>query len=112
MISVCASRTISTSEGYMQYRIGKPGALEMRYPETLTHPRGRFRYGLEHQGNQWLEFDQGGYNYVIYEELRSPEDGVLVSKGDAEVARITCNGGGIEIVRPDLLGTADTPYGN
>jgi len=112
-ISVCASRKISASEGYIQYRIGKPGALEMRYPETLAHPRGRFRYTLYLQGNQSLEFTRGGFNYSIVEDLRSPEDGIIVTKNDADVARITCNGGGaIEIQRPDLLGIADTPYGN
>ncbi len=112
-ISVCASRKISAREGYIQYRIGKPGALEMLYPETLAHPRGQFRYSLYIQGNQSLEFTRGGYDYAIFEDLRSPEDGIIVTKNDADVARITCNGGGaIEIQRPDLLGIADTPYGN
>jgi hypothetical protein len=85
----------------------------MRYPETLAHPRGQFRYSLYIQGNQSLEFTRGGYDYAIFEDLRSPEDGIIVTKNDADVARITCNGGGaIEIQRPDLLGIADTPYGN
>lgn len=112
-ISVCASRKISASDGYMQYRIGRPGALEMRYPETLTHPRGHFRYTLYIQGNQSLEFTKGGYEYAIVEDLRTPEDGVGVWKDGIEITRIVCNGGGfIEITRPDLLGIADTPYGN
>lgn len=113
IVSVCASRRITASEGYMQYRIGKPGALEMSYPEALGHPRGKFRYTLYLQGNQSLEFDKSGFHYSVFEDLRSAEDGVFVTKNDADVARITCNGGGgIEIVRPDLLGIADTPYGN
>lgn len=112
-ISVCASRKITGSEGYIQYRIGRPGALEMRYPETLAHPRGQFRYSLYIQGNQSLEFSRGGYDYSIFEDLRSDEDGIIVTKNDVQVARITCNGGGfIELQRPDLLGIADTPYGN
>lgn len=113
IVSVCASRKITASEGYMQYRIGKPGALEMSYPDAPTHPRGKFRYTLYIQGNQSLEFDKGGFHYSVVEDLRSDEDGVIVTKNDVDVAHITCNGGGgIEIVRPDLLGIADTPYGN
>ena len=114
VVSVCASRKITASEGYIQYRIGRPGALEMRYPEALEHPRGKFRYALYIQGNQSLEFDKGGFHYSVFEDLRSDEDGVFVTKNDADVGRITCNGGGegIDIVRPDLLGIADTPYGN
>lgn len=113
-ISVCASRAITATSGYMQYRAGKPGKLELQYPETPAHPRGRFRYTLYIQGNESLEFSNKGYDYSVVEDLRSADDGVYVMKDGAEIGRITCNGGGegFHITRPDLLGMADTPYGN
>ena len=113
-ISVCASPRISATAGYIQYRIGRPGRLELQHPATRVHPRGRFRYSLAPNGNTSLEFDTGGHTYAVFEALREPEDGVLVMKGDRIVSEITCNGGGegFNIVRPDLLGIADTPYGN
>eukprot|EP01035_Chromulina_nebulosa_P059705 gene59705-81699_t len=47
---------------------------------------------------------KAAFPYAIFEDLRSPEDGIIVTKNDAEVARITCNGGGaIEIQRRKLV---------
>lgn len=113
-ISVCASRRISATEGYIQYRMGKPGKLELAYPASRVHPRGRFEYRLYIQGNTSLSFRNGGYEYSLVDDLRSAEDEVLVDKDGKLVSRIVCNSGGtgFEIVRPDLLGISESPYGN
>lgn len=114
VISVCASDPISGDTGYIQYRIGRPPRTELVYPANKAPPRGRFAYRLTPQGDTSLSFSNGGYDYEVYDILRSEEDGVRVSKGGKTVAHIRCNGGGsgFEIVRPDLLGIADSPYGN
>lgn len=114
VISVCASDPVSGDEGYIQYRIGKPPRTELVYPAKKAPPRGRFAFRLTPQGDVTLSFSNGGYHYEVYDILRSEEDGVIVSKGGKEVAHIRCNGGGtgMQIVRPDLLGIADSPYGN
>ncbi len=92
-ISICASRDLDETQGYAQYRIGRPGALEMEYPATRVHPRGRFTYTLYPQGNQTLDFSNGGYDYRVFEDLRSREDGVYVERNGAQVSQITCDGG-------------------
>lgn len=92
-ISICASRDLDETQGYAQYRIGRPGALEMEYPATRVHPRGRFTYTLYAQGNQTLDFSNGGYDYRVFEDLRSREDGVYVERNGGEVSQITCDGG-------------------
>lgn len=98
-ISVCASATLNAKQGYAQYRIGRPGALEMEYPTTRIHPRGRFTYTLYPQGNSTLAFTNGAYNYSVFEDLRSTEDGVYVERGDDLVNTIKCNGGtGFDVV--------------
>lgn len=98
-ISVCASATLNPKQGYAQYRIGRPGALEMEYPTTRVHPRGRFTYTLYPQGNSTLAFTNGAYNYSVFEDLRSTEDGVYVERGDDLVNNIKCNGGtGFDVV--------------
>lgn len=114
VISVCASEPVSGDSGYIQYRIGKPPRTELVYPAKMLPPRGRFAYRLTPQGDVSLSFSNGGFDYEVYDILRSEEDGVIVSKGGKEVAHIRCNGGGtgMEIIRPDLLGIADSPYGN
>jgi hypothetical protein len=92
-ISICASNPLNETEGYAQYRIGRPGALEMEYPATRVHPRGRFVYTTYPQGNQTLDFSNGGYDYRVFEELRSTDDGVYVERNGELVSQITCNGG-------------------
>jgi hypothetical protein len=112
-ISVCASRTLTPTQGYIQYRAGQPGALELQYPASRVHPRGLFTYSLYIQGNTSLSFTNNGYTYSLVDDLRSAEDQVIVSQGDRDISTITCNsGGGFNIQRPDLLGIAATPYGN
>ncbi|HYD43709.1 MAG TPA: hypothetical protein VEA79_00435 [Phenylobacterium sp.] len=114
VISVCASDPVSGDEGYIQYRIGRPPRTELVYPARKVPPRGKFAFRLTPQGDVALSFSNGGYDYEVYDILRSEEDGVIVSKGGKEVAHIRCNGGGtgMQIVRPDLLGIAGSPYGN
>lgn len=92
-ISVCASASLNRKEGYAQYRIGRPGALEMEYPTTRVHPRGRFTYTLYPQGNSTLAFTNGAYEYSLFEDLRSTEDGVYVERGEDLVNSIKCNSG-------------------
>jgi len=92
-ISVCASADLNPKEGYAQYRIGRPGALEMEYPTTRVHPRGRFTYTLYPQGNSTLSFTNGAYKYSLFEDLRSTEDGVYVERGDDLISNIRCNSG-------------------
>lgn len=42
MISVCASQGFSATTGYVQYRFGTPGNIELSYPEKLSPPNGHF----------------------------------------------------------------------
>lgn len=92
-ISICASNPLNETEGYAQYRIGRPGALEMEYPSTRVHPRGRFVYTTYPQGNQTLDFKNGGYDYRVFEDLRSQDDAVYVERNGEPVSEIICNGG-------------------
>ena len=107
-ISVCASRVLTADQGYIQYRAGRRGQIELAYPAERVHPRGLFKYEVYPQGDTALSFANGGYDYTVVEDLRSDEDLVLVAKGGAEASRIVCNGGGagIEIRGADLLGIA------
>jgi hypothetical protein len=113
IVSLCASRAISETEGYIQYRIGKPGDLELQFPAQHEHPRGRFTYGLGIQGNSWIAFTNGGYEYQVFDELRSAEDGVLVSQDGQQVARVVCAfDGGFNLTGTDRLGMSETAFGN
>ncbi|WP_158818338.1 hypothetical protein [Methylocapsa sp. S129] len=40
IVSLCSSRDLSPSSGYMQYRFGKANAVELAYPPTKIPPKG------------------------------------------------------------------------
>lgn len=44
LISLCAARGLDERRGYLQYRFGSPGAVELEFPAERRHPRGSFEY--------------------------------------------------------------------
>lgn len=87
VISLCASRNLSNSVGYLQYRFGTESTIELQYPEQRLHPRGRFffssvSYSRGVTGH--LTFANGPYRYVQYDELSGnnyPKQGHTESHG-------------------------------
>jgi hypothetical protein len=111
-ISVCASKELTATTGYIQYRAGNPGKVELTYPAAKVHPRGRFTAGFYPQGNTSLDFRNGGYAYSVVEQLRSDEDEVIVEDPAGKmVSHTICNGGGGLNFSPDEMTTLGvTPH--
>jgi hypothetical protein len=86
--SLCSSKDLSPTTGYMQYRAGKSSETEFTFPEHLEHPKGYFRLGLAPRG-AWLTFSNAGYEYFIYEPLIGPTL-IDVVKSQSPVASVTC----------------------
>ena len=99
VVSVCGSEKISTTTGYLQYRIGKPGkSPELDIPRDKTQPQNFFAYGAVSRSAkgsiQNLTFDSGDYNYTIYRFTHAFEgnsSGVAVKKQGKIISYIRCN---------------------
>lgn len=65
---ICASKDLSTTSGYMQYRAGSNGKAEFVFPSQRLVPIGQFKFGLLARGAQ-LTFQNGGFTYEIVEPL-------------------------------------------
>lgn len=96
--SVCASKNLSSSLGYMQYRFGKKGAIESKIPETTnTHP-SKYTNGntimYSGGGGAYLRFIKGQYGYVMYGGMGRgwEKDGVAVEKNGAVILNLPCKG--------------------
>lgn len=87
--SICSSKDLSATAGYMQYRAGKLSKTEFTFPEQLKHPKDIFRLNLLARGASF-SFSNGAYEYNIYEPLGGPTL-IDVSKGDNPLASITCS---------------------
>ena len=93
IISVCASGNISPNNGYVQYRIGIPGSVELEYPDMPKSPKGHFSLSNISGGNlniEHLKFNSGKYNYVVYDGDIS---GVYVRKNGKTLANLQCEAG-------------------
>jgi len=44
IVSVCASKDITAEKGYLQYRFGLPGKIELEYPKDRTGTQQKFKY--------------------------------------------------------------------
>lgn len=84
--SVCASKNLTPTTGYLQYRAGKPGKVEFKYPAALIAPRGHFVF-LELAHGAQLTFKHGAYDYTISEPLAGQSE-IDVSKGTRALATI------------------------
>lgn len=88
---LCASKNLSASEGYMQYRAGTGGSPAFRFPEPLAHPRGNFVLLLYGWGTQ-LKFQNAETTYKISESVKGYATRIVVErKGKADV-EIPCGG--------------------
>jgi hypothetical protein len=98
VISLCSSSALTSSDGYLQYRFGRGGKLELIYPATKEHPSKHFQFGqlfYTSAGGKYLKFKNGEYTYILFSVSPKLEDeraGVVVSKSGEEIAYLPCKG--------------------
>jgi hypothetical protein len=120
-VSVCASRTVSPTTGYVQYRFGSSGAagksgapLEIAHPAGQVHPL-KAAYGSNETfsggGGAWMRFRNPPYAYVVYSGIGrwgpsgepTSKEGVVIEKDGNAVANLKCNGNSSGELGPDWL---------
>lgn len=87
--SICASRDLTGTIGYLQYRAGTLEKTEFKFPAELQHPKGRFEYGLLAHG-AYLSFKNGHYSYEISEPLIG-QPAIDISKADRHLSTLQCS---------------------
>ncbi|MDP3877330.1 MAG: hypothetical protein Q8Q50_10145 [Methylobacter sp.] len=106
-VSLCASKNLSKTDGYLQYRFGSKRKIELNYPEQLEHPSNFFTYGSGFYSgggsNSYLRFNINKFIYTIYtadgsvSKTRGPdnsfhweESGIVVEKNDKIISNFIC----------------------
>lgn len=79
--SLCASQGLGAAGGYMQYRAGKVGRVEFKYPSTLVNPHGYFALSVLAHSVE-LEFKNGDFTYDIREQANGSATEIDVSKSN------------------------------
>ena len=78
--ALCASKDLSATSGYMQYRAGPNGKSEFIFPDQRVTPLGHFKLSLLPRGAK-LAFKHGDFSYEIVEPL-SGKTTIWVFQGD------------------------------
>lgn len=97
MASLCASKALSSTKGYVQYRFGTKTAIEMNFPSKGEHPSAIFHCTSGRANAQeytQVDFNNQGYFYhlgsAFNEDASQEERWLTVTNKKGNVARFDC----------------------
>lgn len=76
IVSLCASKNLTNEQGYLQYRFGLPGKIELEYPKDRTSTQQKFQYTHYFRAQVDLteiSFNIDGYEYQITDDYNGEE---------------------------------------
>ncbi len=88
IVSLCASKNLTADQGYLQYRFGLPGKVELEFPKERTGTQQKFQYTHYFRAQVDLteiSFSNNGYEYQITDDYNGEEkpaqsiEGVMVT---------------------------------
>jgi hypothetical protein len=93
LLSLCGPTDLSA----MQYRFGRPGAIELRHPDVPEGSLQAFtfaRYTRPLTTMMGLRFTRGGYTYEVFDDLVESQAsaGVTVTMPDGGQSQLVCEG--------------------
>ena len=100
-VSVCASDSLTRTEGYIQFRFGTPDSIEFLFPEKLDRTQDQFLWQTIGYSGGWdtrIQFTNEDYRYQIYDQAfkvsiseKDLHGGVLIFEDGAEVDHLVCD---------------------
>jgi len=93
VVSLCASKDLSKERGYLQYRFGLPGKVELEFPKSRQGTQQQFHYTHYFRAQVDLteiSFNIDGYEYQIFDDYNGEEKPSISSpRGQRKRARKT-----------------------
>ena len=115
VVSLCASPSLNTTSGYLQYRFGPLGqSPELVFPATKDHPKDHFKGGTlmySGGGGAYLEFFNGDFEYVVYTGVGRgwEKEGLDVLKAGKQVSNLRCLTEPVSELGPDFFDKSGIP---
>jgi hypothetical protein len=84
IVSLCASTDLTRERGYLQYRYGRPGEIELEFPSSRTGTQQMFQYShyLRYQVDLTeIKFQIDGYEYQIFDTYNGEEKPAIAERG-------------------------------
>jgi hypothetical protein len=84
IVSVCASKDLTSDRGYLQYRFGLAGKIELEYPKDRQGTQQKFHYTHYFRAQFDLTeigFTIDGYEYSVFDDYNGEEKPAISSRG-------------------------------
>jgi hypothetical protein len=76
IVSVCASKNLTRETGYLQYRFGLPGKIELEFPKDRQRTLEKFDYTHYFRAQfdlTEINFTVDGLNYSVFDDYNGEE---------------------------------------
>ena len=84
IVSVCASKDLTGDRGYLQYRFGLPGKIELEYPKDRLGTQEKFHYTHYFRAQfdlTEINFTINGYDYQVFDDYNGEEKPAASTQG-------------------------------
>jgi len=84
IVSVCASKDLTNDHGYLQYRFGLPGKIELEYPKDRQGTQSKFQYTHYFRAQfdmTSINFTIDGYEYSVFDDYNGEEKPKISTQG-------------------------------
>ena len=84
IVSLCASSDFAKERGYLQYRFGLPGKIELEFPKERQGTQQKFQYSHYFRAQVDLTeitFTIGGYEYSVFDNYNGEERPAISEQG-------------------------------
>ena len=84
IVSVCASKDLTSEHGYLQYRFGLPGKIELEFPKDRTGTQQKFQYTHYFRAQfdlTEINFTIDDYQYQVFDDYNGEEKPAISTQG-------------------------------
>lgn len=84
IVSICASKDLTNDRGYLQYRFGLPGKIELEFPKDRKGTQEKFQYTHYFRAQfdmTSINFTIDGYEYSVFDDYNGEEKPAVSSQG-------------------------------
>ena len=84
IVSLCASKDLTSERGYVQYRFGLPDKVELEFPKDRTGTQQKFQYTHYFRAQfdlTEISFTNEGYEYQIADDYNGEEKPAQINQG-------------------------------
>lgn len=84
IVSVCASKDLTNEKGYLQYRFGMAGTVELEFPKERTNTQQQFEYSHYFRARvdmTEINFTVNGVSYSVFDDYNGEEKPEVSEQG-------------------------------